>query len=52
MALRRKQTASDELTKLWTRILFTPDVVPKIEQFYKNERLNFLQGQLRFISPL
>ena len=45
-------TASDELTKLWTRILFTPDVVPKIEQFYKNERLNFLQGQLRFISPL
>ena len=43
-------TASDELTKLWTRILFTPDVVPKIEQFYKNGRLIFFQGQLRFIA--
>lgn len=43
-------TASDELTKLWTRILFTPDVAPRIELFYKNGRLIFFQGQLRFIA--
>ena len=43
-------TASDELTKLWARVLFRNEVVPSIEQFLKNGRLIFFQGQLRFTA--
>ena len=43
-------TASDDLTKLWARVFFAPDVAPKIDQFHKNGRLIFFQGQLRFIA--
>jgi hypothetical protein len=43
-------TASDELTKLWARVFFAHDVVPKIDHFHNNGRLIFFQGQLRFIA--